>query len=49
MATLAHPIHDHADFINPNVVKVVADQAGYALYFSRARFPGRAMPSHPSR
>jgi len=39
MATLAHPIHDHADFVNPNVVKVVADQAGYALYFSRASIP----------
>jgi len=39
MATLAHPIHDHADFINPNVVKVVADEAGYALYFSRAPIP----------
>jgi 3-deoxy-manno-octulosonate cytidylyltransferase (CMP-KDO synthetase) len=39
MATLAHPIHDHADFINPNVVKVVADAAGYALYFSRAPIP----------
>jgi 3-deoxy-manno-octulosonate cytidylyltransferase (CMP-KDO synthetase) len=39
MATLAHPIHDHADFINPNVVKVVSDEAGYALYFSRAPIP----------
>jgi len=39
MATLAHPIHDHADFINPNVVKVIADEAGYALYFSRAPIP----------
>ncbi|MBT9539305.1 3-deoxy-manno-octulosonate cytidylyltransferase [Thiobacillus sp.] len=39
MATLAHPLHDHADFINPNVVKVVADEAGYALYFSRAPIP----------
>lgn len=39
MATLAHPIHDHADFTNPNVVKVVADEAGYALYFSRAPIP----------
>jgi 3-deoxy-manno-octulosonate cytidylyltransferase (CMP-KDO synthetase) len=39
MATLAHPIHDHADFINPNVVKVVADESGYALYFSRAPIP----------
>lgn len=39
MATLAHPIHDHADFVNPNVVKVIADEAGYALYFSRAPIP----------
>lgn len=39
MATLAHPIHDHADFINPNVVKVVTDENGYALYFSRAPIP----------
>jgi len=39
MATLAHPIHDHADFVNPNVVKVVQDEAGYALYFSRAPIP----------
>ncbi len=39
MATLAHPIHDHADFINPNVVKVLADEAGYAMYFSRAPIP----------
>ncbi len=39
MATLAHPIHDHADFINPNIVKVVADEAGYAQYFSRAPIP----------
>jgi len=39
MATLAHPIHDHADFVNPNVAKVVPDEAGYALYFSRAPIP----------
>ena len=39
MATLAHPIHDHADFVNPNVVKVVTDEAGYAAYFSRAPIP----------
>jgi 3-deoxy-manno-octulosonate cytidylyltransferase (CMP-KDO synthetase) len=39
MATLAHPIHDHDDFMNPNVVKVVADEAGYAIYFSRAPIP----------
>ena len=39
MATLAHPISDHADFINPHVVKVVCDAQGYALYFSRAPIP----------
>lgn len=39
MATLAHPIIDPTDFINPNVVKVVTDAQGYALYFSRAPIP----------
>ena len=39
MATLAHPLIEHADFINPNVVKVVCDAQGYALYFSRAPIP----------
>lgn len=39
MATAAHPIADHADFVNPNVVKVVADAQGRALYFSRAPIP----------
>jgi 3-deoxy-manno-octulosonate cytidylyltransferase (CMP-KDO synthetase) len=36
MSTVAHPIADVADFLNPNVVKVVLDAAGRALYFSRA-------------
>lgn len=36
MSTAAHPIHTVADFFNPNVVKVVTDRAGHALYFSRA-------------
>jgi len=39
IATLAHPIESHADFINPNAVKVVANAQGYALYFSRAPIP----------
>jgi 3-deoxy-manno-octulosonate cytidylyltransferase (CMP-KDO synthetase) len=39
MATLAHPIVDAADFFSPNVVKVVCDQKGDALYFSRAPVP----------
>jgi len=36
MATCAHPLHEMADVFNPNVVKVVLDKLGRALYFSRA-------------
>jgi 3-deoxy-manno-octulosonate cytidylyltransferase (CMP-KDO synthetase) len=42
MGTLAHPIQDDAEFndaTGPN--KVVLDQAGFALYFSRAPIPYR--------
>ena len=39
MATLATPIFSVADFLNPNVVKVVADAQQRALYFSRAPVP----------
>jgi len=39
IATAAHPIHDQAALANPNVVKVVLDAAGYALYFSRSQIP----------
>jgi 3-deoxy-manno-octulosonate cytidylyltransferase (CMP-KDO synthetase) len=39
MATLRRPIEDEADFHNPNVVKVVVDGAGNALYFSRSPIP----------
>ncbi|MGH8856318.1 MAG: 3-deoxy-manno-octulosonate cytidylyltransferase, partial [Telluria sp.] len=39
MATVAHPITDMAEIFNPNVVKVVLDKAGRALYFSRATIP----------
>jgi 3-deoxy-manno-octulosonate cytidylyltransferase (CMP-KDO synthetase) len=39
MATCAHPLGDLADVFNPNVVKVVLDKAGRALYFSRATIP----------
>lgn len=39
MSTLCTPIHDLADFLNPNVVKVVVDGRGLALYFSRAPIP----------
>jgi 3-deoxy-manno-octulosonate cytidylyltransferase (CMP-KDO synthetase) len=39
MATAAHEIHDLADVANTNVVKVVLDAQGFALYFSRATIP----------
>ncbi len=39
IATAAHPITDAAEFFNPNVVKVVTDREGRALYFSRAPIP----------
>lgn len=54
MATVAHAIDDAAEFANPNVVKVVLDAAGRALYFSRAPIPhwrdrasGDTLPTHP--
>jgi 3-deoxy-manno-octulosonate cytidylyltransferase (CMP-KDO synthetase) len=39
VATACHPIHDPAEFANPNVVKVVLAANGEALYFSRAGIP----------
>lgn len=39
MATLCEPIEASEDLFNPNVVKVVFDQEGKALYFSRAPIP----------
>ena len=39
MSTAAHAIDSAAELANPNVVKVVVDAAGRALYFSRAPIP----------
>jgi 3-deoxy-manno-octulosonate cytidylyltransferase (CMP-KDO synthetase) len=39
MATIKKRILDEADFADPSVVKVVADRAGFALYFSRSLIP----------
>jgi 3-deoxy-manno-octulosonate cytidylyltransferase (CMP-KDO synthetase) len=41
MATIAVPLHDRGRWENPNVVKVVTDERGFALYFSRAPIPAR--------
>lgn len=39
MGTLATPIHDEALYRDPSCVKVVKDDGGYALYFSRSPIP----------
>jgi 3-deoxy-manno-octulosonate cytidylyltransferase (CMP-KDO synthetase) len=38
-ATLSEPVKHLRDAFNPNVVKVVTNSAGFALYFSRAPIP----------
>ncbi len=53
IATVCCPLAEAADFINPNIVKVVLDKHSYALYFSRATIPyardafGRGIESIP--
>ena len=51
MATAVHPVQSVADWLNPNVVKVVADAEDRALLFSRAPLPwSRSQrPSFPAR
>jgi len=56
MATLAVALHDVGEISNPNVVKVVTDKQGYALYFSRSVIPfdrdarfQQELPSHYQR
>lgn len=39
IATLATPLGDEGEYNDPNVVKVVSDKSGMALYFSRASIP----------
>ncbi len=39
MSTAAHLIYELADLENPNIVKVVANKASDAIYFSRSRIP----------
>ena len=39
ISTVAVPITDEAEITNPNVVKVVLNRSGEALYFSRASIP----------
>lgn len=44
MSTLKHKITDEDELFSPNVVKVVTDKAGFALYFSRALIPFVTQP-----
>jgi 3-deoxy-manno-octulosonate cytidylyltransferase (CMP-KDO synthetase) len=39
VTTLYHRIDNPADVANPNVVKLVLDRGGFAMYFSRAPIP----------
>ncbi len=39
MATLGTPLPSAQDYLNPNHVKLVCDQDGHAIYFSRAPIP----------
>jgi 3-deoxy-manno-octulosonate cytidylyltransferase (CMP-KDO synthetase) len=39
MTTLFRRINEPAELNNPNIVKVVLDRGGYALYFSRSAIP----------
>jgi 3-deoxy-manno-octulosonate cytidylyltransferase (CMP-KDO synthetase) len=43
IVTACHALHKQDDFENPNIVKVVFDTRGRALYFSRAPVPWGAM------
>ena len=39
MGTLAYPSSSQSEFYDPNVVKVITDKNGFALYFSRSPIP----------
>ena len=39
MSTLASPFGSREEFENPNIVKVIVDDSGDAIYFSRAMIP----------
>ena len=39
IATLATPVHDPKSLFDPNIVKLVRDERGFARWFSRAPIP----------
>src|SRR5262249_16025647 len=48
MATLAQPLQDETTARDPNVVKVVCDETGRALYFSRSLIPWVSPAGRPT-
>ena len=51
VATLSEPIVNYSDFVDPNITKLVCDDSGKTLYFSRApipyprdELPGKTLP-----
>ncbi|PID45353.1 MAG: 3-deoxy-manno-octulosonate cytidylyltransferase [Proteobacteria bacterium] len=44
IATLSTPVTNDAEYADPNIVKVVTDASGMALYFSRAAIPHQRDP-----
>jgi 3-deoxy-manno-octulosonate cytidylyltransferase (CMP-KDO synthetase) len=49
MGTVCTGIYSEAEWRNPNIVKVLMDRAGYALYFTRAPIPYRRSESADPR
>lgn len=49
MSSLRRRIDDRREHENPNVTKVVVDQRGYALYFSRAPIPFARRDGEPAQ
>jgi len=48
IATLTTPINEQCEIDDPNIVKVVSDVNGYALYFSRASIPFKREAEEPT-
>ena len=49
MSTICTPITETEELFNPNVVKVVTDRMGNAIYFSRCPIPYFKSPGMPER
>lgn len=47
MGTLAEPLDDPVEVAKPQLVKVVLDKHGWALYFSRSPLPSQGFPPGP--